>query len=307
MDIHLPLVFQDKNSVDFKIAAIRTINLFQSSLIGAYLALSGCILQKILRNPLSDPFILGISAGGTCFAAAFVLLGFYSYAEFSFLDTFFPVQSLFSFLGCFISFALLLFLKNKIRSANDEYSLPLIGIVLNSLFSAVLILLIATGSPSQLSQIHGWIIGSLQPVTFSQMIFLLFISFIPLFFILKNANSLTALLFGDEFAKSLGVNSESIRRHMIFWVCVLISIVVSISGSIGFIGLIVPHFVKKCHRLSPTLECVVAMIVGASVLVLADMLSRTLFSPAQLPIGVFTAAFGAPALSLILLRKKYHV
>lgn len=297
-------LFQEKDSIYFTIEKLRIINLLQVVLVGSSLALCGNVLQKVLRNPLADPFILGISAGGTCFAACFVLLGWYSYPYFSFIDSFFPVQSIFSFVGCFLSFFFLLFFKKKVRHSNDEYAFPLIGIILNSIFSAILILLVAVAGPSELSQIHSWLIGTMQPISLVQLSFLFALAFLPALFILKNSNQLNLLLFGDEFAKSLGVDPIRLRRHMIFGVCILVSIAVSISGAVGFIGLIVPHFVKKCRKGSVLMQCFLSMLFGSSLLVFADMLSRILFSPAQLPIGVFTALLGAPAFCLILLKRR---
>lgn len=297
-------LFQEKDSIYFSIEKLRIINLLQVVLVGASLALCGSVLQKILRNPLADPFILGISAGGTCFAASFVLLGLYSCSYFSFIDQFFPVQSIFSFIGCFFSFSFLLFFKKKVRNSNDEYAFPLIGIILNSIFSAILILLVAVAGPSQLSQIHGWLIGTMQPISVVQLCFLFLFALPVATFILKNSNQLNLLLFGDEFAKSLGVDPIRLRRRMIFGICILVSIAVSISGAVGFIGLIVPHFVKKFRRSSPLIECCLSLFVGSSLLLFADMLSRVLFSPAQLPIGVFTALLGAPAFCFILLKRR---
>ena len=117
-------------------------------------------------------------------------------------------------------------------------------------------------------------------------------------------NVLNHLLFGDEFAKSLGVNPEKIRNKLIFLICILISAVVSISGAIGFIGLIVPHYVRKLHKSTVYFELILTMICGAIVLVISDLLSRVMLSPSQLPIGIFTALIGAPALAFILLRDK---
>jgi iron complex transport system permease protein len=168
----------------------------------------------------------------------------------------------------------------------------------------MLILLVAVAGPSELSQIHGWLIGTMQPINLVQLFFLFLLASLPVLFILKNSNQLNLLLFGDEFAKSLGVDPIRLRRSMIFGVCILVSIAVSISGAIGFIGLIVPHFVKKWRRGSALMQCFLSMLIGSSLLIFADMLSRILFSPAQLPIGVFTALLGAPVFCFILLQRR---
>lgn len=156
--------------------------------------------------------------------------------------------------------------------------------------------------PEQLTEIHNYLIGTLQPISSYQILFMLILSIIPILIILKNANNYNLMLFGDDFAKSMGINPVKLRNISIFMICILISIVVSSAGIIAFIGLIVPHIIRKIHRFNPYSECLLSMIFGAIILINADTLSRTLFSPAQLSIGIFTAIIGAPILSIILLK-----
>ncbi|MES2614719.1 MAG: iron ABC transporter permease [Bdellovibrionota bacterium] len=271
---------------------------------GAILALCGGVLQKILKNPLADPFILGISSGGSCFAALFVLLNFSSFFYLTNLNKYFPLQSIVSLLGCLFSFYFINKFRKKIKAQHQEYSYLIIGIILNAFFSAVLMITISLADQTQLSQIHNWLVGCLQPVSVIQIMFLILACTPCIFLILKEAPFLNYLLFGDDFAKSLGVNPEKIRNKLIFLICILISIVVSISGAIGFIGLIVPHYVRKMHKGTVFNELVLTMICGSIVLVIADLLSRVLLAPSQLPIGIFTALIGAPSLAFILLRER---
>ena len=296
--------FSFSDSYSFKIAKFRMTEMFQSMLAGAILALCGAVLQKILKNPLADPFILGISSGGSCFSAIFVLLNLSVYFSFFQLDSFFPLQSIVSFIGCMFAFFFILSFKNKIKSHQEEYSYLIIGIILNSFFSAVLLITISLSDQSQLSQIHNWLIGSLQPISFLQIIALLIFCVPCVFFILKESKLIPLLMFEDTFSKSLGIQPERLRNKLIFLICILISIVVSISGSIGFIGLIIPHYVQKLHRSFILQELILTMICGALVLVFADFLSRVLIPPSQLPIGIFTALIGAPALAFILLKRS---
>lgn len=278
--------------------------MLQAVFAGAILAFCGGVLQKILKNPLADPFILGISAGGSCFSAIFVLLNLSSLFYLTQFNLYFPIQSAVSILGCFISYLFIHFFKNKIKTQHEEYSYLIIGIILNSFFSAILMITISLADQSQLSQIHNWLIGSLQPISLLQMSVLIFICTPCVLLILKESSYLNYLLFGDDFGKSLGINPVKIRNKLIFLICVLISIVVSISGSIAFIGLIVPHYVRKIHKISVKNEFILILICGAIILVIADLLSRVLLPPSQLPIGIFTALIGSPALAYILLRNS---
>lgn len=273
--------------------------------VGSCLALCGNVLQKILRNPLADPFVLGISAGGTFFSASFVLLGLSSYSLCFFkIASFFPIQSVFSFLGCLVAFLFLLFGKKRIPHADDEYVFVLLGVILNAVCSSVLMLLIALADPSELSQIHGWLIGSIQPIRLSQISAMFLVAALPFVFILKQSSQMNLLLFGDEFARSAGIQPEHLRNRLIFSICALISLAVCISGAIGFLGLIVPHFIKRAHHVSVLQENILCVIAGSILLLFADVMSRSLLAPAEIPIGVFTALFGAPAFCFFLFQKK---
>lgn len=297
-------IFNQNNEIFYKIISLRINGLFQAGFIGAILALCGYVLQKILRNPLADPFILGISSGGTCFASIFLI--FNSSALFASLPVIyiFPIQSIFAFIGCLVSFIILLLARKKIKSIHDEYVFPVIGIIINSFFSSILMMVFSLAKPEQLSEIHNFLIGTLQPISFYQLLSLIVLSVIPIMNILKNSKYFDFMLFGDEFAKSMGIHPVKLRNQSIFMICILISVVVSTAGVIAFIGLIIPHIIGKIHRYSPYFECILSMMLGAIILINADTLSRTLFSPAQLSVGIFTAIIGAPTLSFILFKRN---
>lgn len=293
------------DEISFQILSFRFVHMLEVIFVGACLSLCGNVLQKILRNPLADPFVLGISAGGTFFSASFVLLGLSSYSlYFSKISSFFPIQSVFSFLGCVVSFLFLLFGKKRVPHFEDEYVFVLLGVILNAVFSSTLMLLIALADPSELSQIHGWLIGSIQPISFIQVSALFFIAIFPLFFILKQSNRMNLLIFGDDFAASAGIKPEQLRNRLVFAICALIALAVSISGAIGFLGLIVPHFVKRVHHVSVLKENILCLVSGGILLLIADVMSRSLLAPAEIPIGVFTALFGAPAFCFFLFQRK---
>lgn len=308
--MHGSIELFDYNNSDFnyeifhEILILRITNFLIASFIGVCLAICGNVLQNILKNPLADPFILGISAGGTCFAAgsmffssSFILLQFP-------LEYNFSLQTVAAFIGCLFSFTILFWARKKIQGSNDDYIYPVIGIITNTFFSAILMLIFSISKPEKLSEIQNFLVGSLQPITFSELIIVIIISIFPIFMLFNRSQYFNKILFGDDFAKSLGVSSEKIRKECIFYVCVIISLVVSLAGSISFIGLIVPHIVRKVHRVGHRSELIICMFLGAIILVNADTLARTVLKPAQLPVGIFTALIGAPFLAIILLKRN---
>ncbi|WP_338637772.1 iron ABC transporter permease [Spirobacillus cienkowskii] len=286
-----------------KILKLRVINLMQVVLVGATLPLCGYILQKLLRNPLADPFILGVSSGGTFFSALFLMVYPLIPIYYSSLFNVFPIQPIFAFVGCVFSFLIIFYMRKKILNVQDEFTYIIIGIILNSFFSSLLLIIFTVAKPSQLLEIQNYLIGNIQQCSSIQLIFCYIIVSFIIYKLLNYVKYLDILLFGDEFAKSIGVDPTHLRKKIIFLICIIISIVIVLSGSIAFIGLIIPHIIKRIHRFSSQFEVILSMILGAIVLINADTLSRTLFSPAQLSIGIFTAILGAPLLSYILFKR----
>jgi len=295
-------IFQHDHLVYQKIFFMRCLNLCQVAFAGGMLSLCGNVLQRILKNPLADPFILGISAGGTCFIALLSL--FESTPLLLAINSFFPIHFFWSFFGCLFAFSLLFILKKKIPHQLDESVYPLVGIILNSLFSSVLTFCLALAGPAQLSQIHMWLMGSVEPVLWPHLIFVVCLSLPSVIFLFRSAGKIEFLSFGDDFAKAEGIDPFSFRKNLLFSVCLLISLCVCLAGPIGFVGLVVPHLVKKYCRTTVRLEWLQTFFAGASLLILADLLSRTLFSPAQVPVGAFTALIGAPVFCLILFKSR---
>jgi iron complex transport system permease protein len=214
-----------------------------------------------------------------------------------------PIQPIFAFFGCVFSFLIIFYMRKKILNVQDEFTYIIIGIILNSFFSSLLLVIFTVAKPSQLLEIQNYLIGNIQQCSSMQITVCYIIVIFVMYKLLNYVKYLDILLFGDEFSKSMGVDPAHLRKKIIFLICILISIVIVLSGSIAFIGLIIPHIIKRIHRFSSQFEVILSMILGAIVLINADTLSRTLFSPAQLSIGIFTAILGAPLLSYILFKR----
>ncbi len=259
---------------------------------GAGLALSGAIMQSLLRNPLAEPYVLGISAGASTGAVAIVILGLGAGAV---------SLSAGAFAGAFAAFLFVALLSNGTRGGADRTILA--GVAASQLFNAATSYIVTTsGNAQQARDIMFWLLGSFGGVRWPEFALVSVVIGFGLAVCLLHARVLDAFAFGDEAAASLGVNVGRTRIVLFALTAMMTATIVSMVGSIGFVGLVVPHaarfVVGPLHvRLLPA--CAVA---GAIFMVLADIASRALIPQQVLPIGVVTALVGVPFFSVILYR-----
>ncbi|WP_423228351.1 FecCD family ABC transporter permease [Rhizobium tumorigenes] len=259
---------------------------------GAGLALSGAIMQSLLRNPLAEPYVLGISAGASTGAVAIVILGIGSGAV---------SLSAGAFAGAFAAFLFVALLSNGARGGADRTILA--GVAASQLFNATTSYIVTTsGNAQQARDVMFWLLGSFGGVRWPELTLVSIVIGISLVACLAYARVLDAFAFGDETASSLGVNVGRARIVLFALTAVMTATIVSMVGSIGFVGLVVPHaarfIVGPLHiRLLPA-----CAIFGAIFMVLADIASRVLIPHQVLPIGVVTALVGVPVFSFILYR-----
>ncbi|MBO9096917.1 MULTISPECIES: FecCD family ABC transporter permease [unclassified Rhizobium] len=259
---------------------------------GAGLALSGAIMQSLLRNPLAEPYVLGISAGASTGAVAIVILGIGSGAV---------SLSSGAFAGAFAAFLFVALLSNGARGGADRTILA--GVAASQLFNATTSYIVTTsGNAQQARDVMFWLLGSFGGVRWPELTLVSIVIGISLVACLAYARVLDAFAFGDETASSLGVNVGRARIVLFALTAVMTATIVSMVGSIGFVGLVVPHaarfIVGPLHiRLLPA-----CAIFGAIFMVLADIASRVLIPHQVLPIGVVTALVGVPVFSFILYR-----
>ena len=259
---------------------------------GAGLALSGAILQSLLRNPLAEPYVLGISAGASTGAVAIIILGLGAGAV---------SLSAGAFVGAFAAFCFVALLSNGTRGGADRTILA--GVAASQLFNAVTAYIVTTsGNAQQARDVMFWLLGSFGGVRWPEFALVAVIVGIGLVACLCYATTLDTFSFGDETAASLGVDVGKARMVLFGLTAVMTATIVSMVGSIGFVGLIVPHaaraLIGPLHlRLLPA-----CALVGAVFMVLADVASRALIPHQVLPIGVVTALVGVPFFSLILYR-----
>ena len=259
---------------------------------GSGLALSGAILQALLRNPLAEPYVLGISAGASTGAVAIVILGIGSGAI---------SLSAGAFAGAFAAFLFVALLSNGTRGGADRTILA--GVAASQLFNAATSYIVTTsGNAQQARDVMFWLLGSFGGVRWPEFMLVSIIVGLGLVACLFYARVLDAFAFGDEAAAALGVNVGQARIMLFALTAMMTATIVSMVGSIGFVGLVVPHaarfVVGPLHsRLLP-----ICAIAGAIFMVLADIASRILIPKQVLPIGVVTALVGVPFFSIILYR-----
>ena len=295
------------NAVIFKIRMPRII---AAILVGVALSVSGAVMQSVLRNPLGSPYTLGISPAAS-FGAAFavIVLGAGSVhsatADAVILNNPYLVTTS-AFIWCLIgTFTILIVIKFK--GAYPE-TMILMGIIVGSLFTAGTTALEYFANDVQLASIIYWTFGNLSKGDWNY-VFLLFIIILPLtFYFILNALNYNALDAGDDVAKSLGVNCRRTRILALIIASLSISVTVAFYGIIAFVGLIVPHLVRRILKTNDSRFILVSSaIFGGLFLLMADTLARTIINPLVLPVGVLTSFLGAPMFIYLLARKKTYV
>ena len=294
--IVLSLKFGSVSQADLElISQIRLPRLVLAIAVGAGLAVCGAALQAVFTNPLCDPYTLGISSGAALGSVIGVTFGT-GYSIFGIAGT--------AFTGSMLVTGIL-YLMSLHRGAG-KFSILLAGVMLGFLGSSFVALWMALADPSGIQGALTWLLGDLSRVNiFGALI--TFISVLALFFILMTqSRKLDALLLGEDAAQSLGVPTVVVRRRVILLTSMIVAVCVSTAGMIGFIGLIVPHFVRRYVGVQHTWTLPLCFIWGAIVLVVSDLISRTLFLPYEVPVGVMTSLIGAPLFIFILMRGGFR-
>ena len=253
---------------------------------GGLLALSGAIMQVLLRNPLADPYILGISGGAAVGALSAILLG---------ASGFWLSNA--AFAGALFSIFLVFGIANKFGDWSVT-RLLLTGVVVSAGWGAVINILLTTSSTNNVQSMLFWLMGDLSQSRVNLAHYLLLI--VGLAGGLLLSRSLNVLIRGELLAVSLGVNVQALRLLLFFSASVFTATAVTIAGSVGFVGLIIPHMLRLLGARDHRLLIPSCILLGGSFLVIADSLARTIVAPQQLPVGVVTAVIGVPAFILIL-------
>jgi iron complex transport system permease protein len=261
-------------------------------IVGAALSVAGTGFQALLRNPLADPYVLGISSGAALGAIVSLSLAPHSPL----------IMQLAAFIGAAATIAAVYFLGQR-GGQLDSATLLLAGIVSATFLSAIIIFLMTTLSGRDLRGMAFWLMGDLQTPPIVDLRFLFFVVLVAVFVIYTTSSDLNLILTGEQEARHLGVNVNRVKLVVYVAASLLTGLAVAISGAIGWVGLLVPHAMRMLFGSDYRLLIPATALGGAIVIVLADTLARTVVAPTELPVGAMTAIAGAPVFIYLMRRR----
>jgi len=285
------------NSSALILVHIRLPRVLAGFLVGGSLAAVGVSLQALLRNALADPYVLGVSSGAAlgvslamwfCIGTTLALI---------------PALPVFGFLGGVLS------LVAMYRLAQSQERLPvqsllLAGVILNAILTAVIMFITSIMEPNRSAGLMAWLMGSLAAPDYAVLASFACYSAVGMALLLRLTPELNILTLGEGVARSLGVETERVKKQLFVVTALLTGSVVSISGMIGFVGMVVPHAVRMMIGSDHRLLLPVSALVGGMFLVLSDTVARTILAPTEIPVGIVTAIAGGPFFLYLLLRRK---
>lgn len=276
---------------------IRVPRIILAFITGGALSIVGVIMQTITRNNLAEPYILGVSSGASTGAVSVIILG----NSYKFLSLITIEQG--AFLGALLSIVIVYIISSK--QFFNKNSLILVGVGVSAFFLACTnVIIYSSKNNSQLVTAMFWMTGSLSSASWENIFYPGLLLFITFFIILIYSYELDILLLGDTSARVLGVNIRWIKFLLILLSTLLISFIVSVTGIIGFIGLVVPHVSRRIVGYQHKNLITFSMFLGGLFLTISDTIARSYFSPEEMPIGVITAFCGTP-IFLWIIRKNY--
>ncbi|UJF17657.1 iron ABC transporter permease [Vibrio sp. SS-MA-C1-2] len=288
--------------IELVIQQIRLPRTLLAISVGAILAICGVVMQGLFRNPLADPGIIGVSSGASLGAAIAIVL-FGSIAESYPSLLVFGAVPFFSFMGGALT-TILVYQLGTGANGTSVTMMLLAGVAISALSGAGLGLMNYYADDQALRDLSLWTMGSLAGANWGGIL-LSFTTLIILFLIFfRDADKLNALLLGESEAKHLGIKVQRLKKKLIILTAVGVGVTVSLAGMIGFIGLVVPHLGRMLIGPSHKTLLPISMIIGALLLLISDMLARTLVAPLDMPVGIITALIGAPFFIYLLIKQK---
>ena len=275
---------------------IRLPRILLAAIAGGSLAAAGGMFQAILKNPLADAYILGISSG----AALGVVLSLFVPVNLGIYGL--TPASIMAFTGALIT----LYIVYKISIVGGKippHTILLSGVMINAIIFAVILFLTLVVNSSHLYRVFFWLLGYLSSPNYTALATISIFSFTGMAILLRHSRSLNILTLGDDAAETLGLDVESVKRKVFIAGALLVASAVAICGPIGFVGIMVPHAVRLLVGYDYRLVLPVSFIGGGIFLMLADTFARTAASPVEIPVGIITSLSGGPFF-LYLLRKK---
>lgn len=276
---------------------VRLPRVLMGFLVGSALAAVGVTLQALLRNPLADPYVLGVSSGAALGASLAMLLGVGATV------LLFPLLPLFGFAGGLVAL-ILIYRLAQTQGRLPLHSLLLAGVILNAILTALIMFITSIMEPNRSAGLMAWLMGSLAAPGYPALaVIAMYVACVSAV-LMRNAQVLNVLTQGEETARSLGIDTERVKKQLYVLTALVTGAVVSMSGMIGFVGMVVPHAVRMMIGADYRLLLPASALVGGMFLVVSDTIARTMFAPAETPVGIVTALAGGPFFLYLLLRGK---
>lgn len=285
------LTGSENETVRTIVLQLRVPRVILAIIVGAGLSVAGASLQSLLRNPLAEPYILGISSGGTAGAFLAITIGL-GWTPFT--------TPLLSFVGSGLVMLLVYALGHR-RGALDPNALLLSGVMVGAFFNSIILVAVAIFN-QELRTAYLWMLGNLSGAESPTLMVVGPVVLASSVLLVLQSRALNLIATGDESAAQFGINVERVRRLSYVLASLITGLAVSVSGVIGFVGLLVPHACRLMFGSDNRIVMPASLIAGGIFLVICDLLSRTLLAPSEIPVGAITAAVGAPLFVYLLKR-----
>lgn len=281
---------------------VRAARILMAILIGGMLSVSGTSLQGLFKNPLATGDLIGLTSGATLLAAIAIVLGghFKAYLPEAVQ---FSLVGIAAFIGSFLSMMLVYRISTSGGKTNVVMML-LTGVAITAIGFSITGFLIYLSKDEQLRDLTFWNLGSLAAATWTKNIILAVVMIIAYIILLPKGKALNAMMLGEKDAQHLGINVEKLKKQIIITVALMVGTCVAFSGTIGFVGLIVPYILRLLFKSDNTFILPLSAMCGSILLLTADTFSRSIVAPSELPIGILTALMGGPIFIAILVKFK---
>ncbi|ROI04605.1 iron ABC transporter permease [Chryseobacterium sp. G0240] len=281
---------------------VRAARIIMAILIGSMLAVSGTSLQGLFKNPLATGDLIGLTSGATLLAAIAIVLGghFKQYLPEAIQ---FSLVGISAFIGSFLSMMLVYRISTNGGKTNVVMML-LTGVAITAIGFSITGFLIYISKDEQLRDLTFWNLGSLAAATWTKNIILAVVLVIAYVILLPKGKALNAMMLGEKDAQHLGINVEKLKKQIIIIVALMVGSCVAFSGTIGFVGLIVPYILRLLFKSNYVFILPLSAVCGSILLLTADTFSRSIVAPSELPIGILTALMGGPIFIAILVKFK---
>ncbi|MBL7712979.1 MAG: iron ABC transporter permease [Chitinophagaceae bacterium] len=283
------------------LAAIRMPRVMMAVLIGSSLAVSGAAMQGLFRNPLADPSLIGISSGASFAAVAAIVLGINTVTSITGVTGTYAL-SVITFTGALIT-AVIVYRLAQSGGKTIIATMLLAGIAINALAGAGTGIFTYAANDAQLRSITFWMLGSLGGASWNTVLGILPFTILPVLVFPFMAKALNAFSIGESNAAHLGTNTELVKRTVVLLTALCVGASVAVAGVISFVGLVVPHIIRLTAGPDNRYLLLLAPVLGALLLVSADLVARTLFIPAEVPIGIITSMIGAPVFLYMVIKE----